>query len=118
MANILCTSHNRKLLKMRKLVLEGCGHCVTIAVTEEEARGACAGQAFDLAVIGHTVAPPEKDRILALVRRHSPAAVVLEVYTRSTGRELADADDWLDIAAETRQELEARVTALLSRPRA
>ena len=103
---------------MRKLVLEHCGHSVIIAVNELEVREACVKHVFDIAIIGHTILAAEKDRALAVVRQYSPAAAVLEVYTRSTGRGLVNADDWLDVAAETRQELLARVTALLNRPRA
>lgn len=116
MARILCTSTDKKLLKTRRLVLEHDGHSVALATSEEGARQLCERCTFDLAIIGHTHTLAEKRAIHGAVRQHCPGARVLEIYIRSTGKVFPDANDWLDIAAETMPELRLRVAALTAAP--
>ncbi len=112
MARVLCTGVDQRLIETRKLILEHAGHKVTTAMSEQAVREACQREQFDVAVIGQTIHPNEKRRILALLRQHCPPAKVLELYTVSSEKVLSEADDWLRVPATVPPELADRVSAL------
>ena len=116
MASVLCTGVDQSLLTTRRLILERAGHQVTTAHNEQELIAACTTGHFDVAVVGQTVTPRVKRRVLTLLREQCPGIKVLELFTPSTGRELADADDWLLVPAEVPADLAQRVAALASQP--
>ena len=115
MAFVLCTGTNRTLMQTRAMILERAGHTVIPATEERELVDACSNLTFDVAVIGHSVPPFEKTRVLRLIRQHCPNAKVLELYTAAHGRKLSDADDWLEGPIPHPTDLIERVARLASK---
>ena len=115
MALVLCTGTDRRVMQTRAMVLERAGHTVLSAMSEPELTELCSTNRFDLAVIGHSVPPLEKPRILRLIRQHCPNAKVLELYTASQGRKLPDADGWLEGAIPHPNDLLEQVSMLASK---
>jgi len=111
-ALVLCTGTDDSLIASRKLILERAGHKVVTATEEREVITACAANRFDVAVIGQTVSPNQKRRILFLVREHCPPAKVLELFSPHRGKDLGSADDWLEVPASVPSELAERVSAI------
>lgn len=95
MALVLCTGVNPAVMTTRRLLLERAGHQVVSVGTEKELEKACTEQSFDVAVIGHEMSVKAKPRVLVLVRKHCPAAAILELYPQYGERALADVDAWL-----------------------
>ena len=114
MALVLCTGVNPALVRTRQMLLEQAGHTVVPAMDEPTLLGACQNNQFDVAVIGQTVSPKSKRRVLHLVRQYCPSSKVLELYTSITGRILEEADSWLEVPADVPEELVQRVEALAS----
>ena len=102
-------------MQTRALILERAGHSVIPAMGEWELIDACSRNSFDVAVIGHSVPPFEKARVLRLIRQHCPNTKVLELFVASQGKKLADADDWLEGAMPHPSDLIERVSMLASR---
>ncbi|MHB8845163.1 MAG: response regulator, partial [Nitrospirota bacterium] len=50
-AHILIVDDDRNLIELIKMRLESSGYAVTTALREQEARSACAGTVFDLAIV-------------------------------------------------------------------
>ena len=96
MALVLCTGIDRQLMQTRAMLLERAGHKVIAVMGERELIEACARNKFDVAVVGHSVPPFEKPRVLRLIRQHCPDTKVLELFVQSQGSKLPDADDWLE----------------------
>lgn len=115
MALVLCTGADRPLMQTRALILERAGHTVVPALGEQELVDACSRLSFDVAVIGHSVPPPEKHRVLRLIRQHCPGTRVLELYIASQGKRLSDADDWLEGPIPSPSDLVDRVSLLASK---
>lgn len=111
-ASVLCTGSDESLVKTRKLILERAGNRVVSALGEPELVQACSENAFDIAVVGQTISRNEKLRVLRLIRQHSPDTTVLELYSPSTGKVLAEADDWLEVPAAIPSDLAERVAKL------
>ena len=114
MALVLCTGVNPALVRTRQLLLEQAGHTVVPALDETTLITACQNNQFDVAVIGQTISPRSKRRVLQVVRQHCPSSKVLELYASTTGRILEDADSWLEVPADVPEELVQRVEALAS----
>lgn len=112
MALVLCTGVDPVLIKTRQLILQMAGHNVVTAIEEAAVIAACQKNAFEVAVIGQAISTKVKRRIMALIRKHSPTAKVLELYRFSMGKVLDDADAWLEVPADIPQELAERVTEL------
>jgi hypothetical protein len=112
MATILCTGVDPLLVQTRKLILERAGHHVTPAVNVDTVLAACQGRVFDVAVIGQAASRTEKKRIFQLVRQHCPTAKVLELYVPARGKDLPDANEWLEVPVDVPAELAERVAAL------
>ena len=115
MAIVLCTGTDERVMQTRAMILERAGHTVIPVLGERELIDACSAHTFDVAVIGHSVPPFEKQRVLRLIRQHCPNAKVLELYTTSQGRKLSDADDWLEGAIPHPNDLIERVSTLASK---
>lgn len=116
MAEVLCAGVDRSLMNTRKLILERGGHAVTAVMSEQDLRDACARKSFEVAVIGPSVVPPEKQRILDLVRQFCPDAKILELCDPHTPR-LKDADAWMEVLTEPPEQLEVRVAELAGMPK-
>jgi CheY-like chemotaxis protein len=86
MALVLCTGIDPVLITTRKLILEQAGHQVVAATHESAITAACQEHKFDVAVIGQAVSVIQKQRILALIRKHCLSAKVLELYRFNTGK--------------------------------
>jgi hypothetical protein len=112
MASVLCTGADPLLVETRARILEQAGDSVAIALSEKELLSACEKTRFDVAVIGQTTSPREKQRILQLVRLCCPTARVLELFAPTTGRELTDADDWLEVPGHIPTDLVEKVSIL------
>ena len=111
-ARVLCTGIDEALLQTRRMLLEQEGHVVASARSEDQVRAACAEHPVDVAVIGQTVSPPQKRRILSLVRQFCPSAKVLELYQPHLGKTLDAADDWLEVPADLPRHFATHVTRL------
>ena len=94
-ALVLCTGVDPMVMMTQRLMLEQVGHQVVSVSAEKELEKACATHPFDVAVIGHGMSSQAKPRVLTLVRKHCPAAAILELYAQYTDRSLPEADAWL-----------------------
>ena len=112
MALVLCTGRNDLLIATRKAILERAGHKVVTATEERELIAACIANRFDVAVIGQTISANQKTRVLSLIREHCPPARVLELFSPNRGKDLAGADDWLEVPASVPSDLAERVSAI------
>jgi len=100
MALVLCTGVNPVLMKTRQLILENAGHTVVPASDEREIKALCGRHKFDVAVIGQSISPKAKVRVLDVVREHCPEARVLELTRPYASKSLEDADAWLEMPSE------------------
>jgi CheY-like chemotaxis protein len=115
MALVLCTGIDRHVMQTRAMLLERAGHKVIPAMGERELIEACARNKFDVVVVGHSVPPFEKSRVLRLIRQHCPNAKVLELFVQSQGSKLPDADDWLEGPIPHPNDLIERVATLAAK---
>jgi CheY-like chemotaxis protein len=115
MAIVLCTGIDRHVMQTRAMLLERAGHKVIPAMGERELIEACARNKFDVVVVGHSVPPFEKARVLRLIRQHCPDAKVLELFVQSQGSKLPDADDWLEGPIPHPNDLIERVAMLAAK---
>ena len=60
------------------MLLEQGGYIVVSAATLEQVEAACRGGAFDLVLMGWSVAAAEKQASAELIRRYSPDAIILD----------------------------------------
>ena len=112
MALVLCTGIDPALMATRKLILERAGHSVVPAMSDKEAEAACEQHAFDVAILGQTVTPRLKQDLASKVRSYCPGVKILELYLPHLGRQLADADSWLEVPAAVPEKLAETVTEL------
>jgi hypothetical protein len=112
MALVLSIGADPSLMRTRQLLLEKAGHSVVGVMDEKKLAEVCEANEFEVVVVSQTISPPMKKRIMSLVRGHCPTTKVLELYTVASGRTLEDADSWIEVPAETPQELAERVTAM------
>ena len=115
MALVLCTGVDPVLMKTRQLILEAAGHTVIPAVDEREVKAVGRQHKFDVAVIGQSIAPKMKSRVLGFVREHCPGAMVLELYPLYENKALEDADAWLEMPTRAPEELLDAVNSLVSK---
>lgn len=113
MVLILCTGFNRALMRTRKILLERAGHTVFAAMNEPAIAAACKQNRVDVVVLCQQVDRELKENTATLIRKHCPSAKILELYEADTGRELADADAWLEVPANLPSALADKVAALL-----
>lgn len=112
MAFVLCTGVDRGLIHSRRVLLERAGHVVETAMREAEFFAVCSLHQFDVAVIGQTTSPFQKQQFLRLIRQHCPGVKVLELFSPLTGKQLLDADDWMEVPAAIPYDLATKVAAL------
>jgi len=112
MARVLSVGADKPLMATRKMILEGAGHTVVTATNVHEVEAACASVPFQVAVIGQNVIPAEKQRAFDLIRERCPTAKILCLYNTLSGRVLPDADDWLEVPANSAGELAEHVDKL------
>lgn len=112
MAVVLCTGVDPILVRTRVLILERAGHTVVPALSGRAVQEFCRSFRFDVAVIGQAVTVGEKQMIYRLLREESPRTKVLELYAPVRGRDLPEADDWLEVPVDVPLDLEARIRAL------
>lgn len=115
MAHILSAGIDPALLQTRKLMLEQAGHTVATATSESDVRDACSRMNVDVVVIGQTVVPQEKRRILEIVREACGSTKVLELFHPHRGQTLRNADQWMEVPAEIPVDFVKVVTDLASR---
>lgn len=115
MALVLCTGVDKALLRSRRLILEYAGHTVVSVTDEQTLITVCLKHSFDVAVIGQTVLPNMKHRIVSLIKQHCPHAKILELYPLYTEKVLTDADSWLSVPVDVPKELADRVNELAKR---
>lgn len=97
MITVLCTGVQPALLHTRKLILEKAGHTVVTAQSDAEVAAACRQFKFNVAVIGQAVDGGVKRNWVRLIRWFFPSIKVVEVYGKSVGIALKDADEWLEV---------------------
>ena len=115
MAHVLYTGVDRTLMQTRTMLLQRAGHAVVSATGEPELIDVCSQNDFDVAVISQVVSPPEKKRILRLVRQYCPRTKVLELFSPASGKSLPEADDWLETPVSPPEDLAERVATLASK---
>ncbi len=111
---ILCTGVDKRLIEMRKLVLEKAGYTV-VALRESAVAEACKKHSFDVAVIGQALSPLDKTRIFVLIRQKCRDTKILELSRSRDEVVLANADDYVVIAADVPLNLVQRVDALIAK---
>jgi DNA-binding response OmpR family regulator len=115
-SSVLNTGTDKTLTEACAAAMQQAGHAVVTVTNEIDLLDACKRTRFDVAVIGQALSGMPKLRVLSLVRTHCRKALVLELYTAREGKVLRDADDWLEVRADTvGDELVERVTALSQR---
>jgi hypothetical protein len=116
MASVLCTGIiDFDLMETRKLILEKAGHTVITAVDDNEIVAACRSNAFDVAVIGQMEASNIKRSVFEVVRYNCYSARILELFTADAGPVLAEADLWLEVPANSPNDLADKVFELANR---
>ena len=113
MVLVLCTGANRALIRTRKFLLERSGYTVIAAMNEEEIAAACKQNGFDVVVLCQRISPQVKKKAATLIRKNCPSAKILELYEAPTGRQLTDADAWMEVPGAVPADLAAQVAALL-----
>jgi hypothetical protein len=116
MALVLYTGVDPVLMRTRQLILERAGHTVIGVVDEHGASSAlekaCATHSFDVAVIGQTITPQIKHRLLQIIRKNCPSAKILELHREYEGQVLKDADAALAVPIDVPQTLADVVSSL------
>jgi hypothetical protein len=82
---------------------------------EKEMVAACRANAFDIAVIGQIEAPNIKRHFFEMVRYNCCSAQILELFTADAGPVLAEADSWLEVPANSPNDLANKVFELANR---
>jgi DNA-binding NtrC family response regulator len=111
-ALVLCTGIDSDSLENRRLILERAGHRVISATGEQELDSACVAHKIDVVVIGHTLSPKAKERVLTLIRENCPSSKILELYPQDGQKALDEADAWLPMPTNNPQEFAELVTSL------
>jgi CheY-like chemotaxis protein len=99
----------------RKLLLERAGHTVFAAKDERELSAMCQQIRFDVAVIGQVMPGMRKEEIASVIRESCPGVKILELFSPHQGKEVADADSWLEVPADVPGDLAERVSELARR---
>jgi len=115
MALVLCTGIDFALTETRKLILEKAGHTVITAMDDKEMMAACRANAFDIAVIGQIKASNIKRHFFEMLRYNCCSAQILELFTADAGPVLAEADSWLEVPANSPNDLANKVFELANR---
>ena len=112
MALVLCTGIDPAALETRRVILERAGHHVISATGEQELEDACVAYRIDAVVIGDSLSPKAKVRVLTLVRKNCPSSKILELYPQKGRKTLDEADAWLPIPADHPQDFAELITSL------
>ena len=112
MALVLCLGSDESLIRTRTLLLERAGHKVVSVRNVRDIEQVCRQHAFDVAVIGQGIPPPERFRIADVLRELCPDAAVLELFTISSPAVLDSATDSLEMSGAQPSELAEKVSAL------
>lgn len=96
----------------RAMILERAGHTVITAKGKIELETVCHDTRFDVAVIGQVISSDMKRTFSKLIRNNCPTAKILELYSPHEGRQLPDADAWLEVPADVPDDLASRVEEL------
>ena len=99
MYRVLSISRNVRLLLDRNHVLALAGFSVISPKEPEHAAALASQQQVDAVVIGHSVEPPQRQSIIAEVRRACPKCLVGFVYAAPDTRGEPMADFSLDVTA-------------------
>jgi len=73
---ILCVSWEHSLAETRKMLLSSRGYSVVSVVGMPEAIRVCQNIRSDLLLLGHSVPPPEKRKIVEVYRAHNSGPVI------------------------------------------
>jgi DNA-binding response OmpR family regulator len=93
-AILLNVSADEVLLDTRGKILEQEGFVVIPAMNIQQVVAACENHAFDAVVLGHSIPPPEKKRVIETVRDScQPGTPVIGLYVRNP--EEADGADYV-----------------------
>lgn len=115
-SSVLNTGTDKTLADARAVALQQAGHAVVTVTNEIDLLDTCKRSRFGVAVIGQGLATMPKHHVLLLLREHCPRALVLELYTAVARNILGNADDWLEVPADTvGDEFVERVTTLAQR---
>ena len=73
---VLSVSYDESLLRTREWILKGAGFTVTSALGFTEAIAHCRSDAFDLAIIGHSIPKSDRMALLNQLREHNHTRVL------------------------------------------
>lgn len=73
---ILSVSYDEQLLTTRQWLLEKASYHVTSVLSMGEALARCAESRFDLLIIGHSIPPADKLKVIDAFRRNNPVPVL------------------------------------------
>jgi DNA-binding response OmpR family regulator len=88
--HILSVSYDEALQRTRELILASNGYRVTSAWGLDAALRACTAGKFDLFILGHSIPPADKRRLIKTFRRHCDAPVI--ALQRGNEPDVAGAD--------------------------
>lgn len=93
--SVLIVSWDQSLASTREMLLRGAGYLVTSAVGRTQAQSKCRSGA-DLLVLGHSVPPAEKKKVIACFRECSTGPVLS--LLRPGQQKLPDADFGVEVS--------------------
>ena len=73
---ILSVSYDEPLLRTREWILQGAGFAVTSTLGFTEAIAHCRSEAFDLAIIGHSIPTSDRIALINQLRTHNHTRVL------------------------------------------
>jgi len=73
---VLSVSYDESLLRTREWILKGAGFAVTSALGFSEALTHCRSEAFDLAIIGHSIPKSDRIALISQLRQHNHTRVL------------------------------------------
>lgn len=103
---VLAVSTDVRLLRYRD-ILAAAGYSVSVPATTRGAETLAASGEYQVLVIGESIAPVDRSRIIGAMRAASPAAVVLFAYLRDK-----DAEPSADRAVDVNSNVDGLIRAL------
>ena len=116
MADVLCIGRDDAAMQTRMLILERAGHSVSQARDLRQVKAACETFSFAVAVLGQSLNPNEKKRIVDVIMTSTKPTRILELHS-GIAPELTEADEHLQVSATEPEALVKAVNTLLQQRR-
>jgi len=113
MARILHVGTNDAVMTTRRAILQRAGHEVTLAHNVREVLAACMANGFDVVILGQSLPPREKQRVVHTVMEHCTPIRFLE-YHNGVAPDLPSVHAHLHVPSSTPQSLIESVNHLVA----